>query len=177
MRTYVVWLINYLAFYFLWVICIGAARFDMAYIAIPIVILYLIFHLVFISLDWKKEGLLIVVLTAVGAFNESALFLLGKITYKDAFWGGVSWWSLGLWASFATTYWHAFSWLSSKPLLSAFLGGTVMPFCYASIGHLNVIQYSDTTRAMCAVGVVWALLLPCTFLISKKIQRGSIRST
>lgn len=176
MSTYVVWLINYFAFYILWVICIGAARLDMAYIAVPIVIFYLIFHLTFISRDWKKEILLIVALTAVGAFNESALSLLGAITYEGALWGGVSWWSLCLWASFATTCWYAFSWLCSRPLLAAFLGGAVMPICYASIARLNVIQYSDATRAMLTVGAVWALMLPCTFLISKSIQRGFVGS-
>ena len=176
MRAYVIWLINYFAFYALWVVCIAAARYNMAYIAVPIVILYLILHLAFISQDWKKEVLLIVALTAVGAINESVLFLLGAITYEGAFWGGISWWTLGLWASFATTYWHAFSWLGSKPLLSAVLGGALMPIYYASMDRLNVIQYPDATRAMVTVGVVWALMLPCTCLISKSIQRGFVQN-
>jgi hypothetical protein len=178
MRAYVIWLMNYLAFYALWVLCIVAARFDMPYIAIPIVVLYLILHLVFISQAWKKEALLIIVLTAVGAVNESVLSLLGAVTYVGALWGGVSWWGLALWASFATTYWHAFSWLSSRPILSAVLGAIVAPICYAWLGLMHVIEYPHgSARAMLTIRVVWSLMLPCTFLISKLIARNRKRTS
>ena len=172
MRTYLMWAVNYLAFYLLWVVCVVAAYYHVSLLTVPVVLLYLIAHLAFVSKAWREEALFIALLTVYGMMNESLLSLCGAISYEGALWEGVSWWTLGLWAVFATTYWHSFSWLRSRPIVSALLGAAVVPACYEWVNLMGAIQYPNgQTRAMISVGVLWALTLPCTFFISNAFQR------
>ena len=176
MRTYLWWTINYLGFYAVWVVCTIAVDRKLPLIALPVVLGYLLLHLAFVSRSWKKEAVLIASLTAFGAMNETVLSLLGAVTYQGALWRGVAWWTLALWASFATTYWHAFSWLSSRPLLSSVLGASVVPVCYAWFGITGAIQYPNgPLRAALTIGAVWAITLPATFYISSLLQHGRMR--
>ena len=176
MHTYLTWIVNYLAFYAVWVVCTIAAKVERPLVGLPVVLAYLCLHLTLVSRSWKKEAFLITVLTAFGALNETFLSLLGAVVYKGASYGGVAWWTLALWASFATTYWHAFSWLSSRRLLSSLLGATVVPVCYAWFGAAGAIQYPHgPLRALVTIGAVWALTLPVTFYISELIDHGRVK--
>ena len=163
--------VNYLAFYALWCLCIIAGDDKRAQWAIPVVLVYLVLHLLFMSSSPKREAILIAVLTLVGAMNESLLAKSGFVSYADAYWLGVSWWTLSLWACFATTYWHAFSWLSSRFLLAGFLGALAAPLCYASIATVGGISFpKGNTEGLLTIGVLWACVLPLTFVISRWIQ-------
>ena len=176
-RTYVSWAINYIAFYVVWVVCILSVHHSRHVLAISIALLFCILHLIFVCKDWRREIPFIAALTAYGAVNESLLSFLGAVSYEGALWMGVSWWTLILWAAFATTYWHAFSWMASKPLLSALLGATVAPICYAWMNRMGAIEYPNgETTAMLAIGAVWACSLPCTFFISRFFQRSHVRN-
>ena len=146
-------------------------------IALPIVLGYLLLHLALVSRAWKKEAVLIAALTVFGALNETVLSLLGAVAYKGALWEGVAWWTLALWASFATTYWHAFSWLGSRRILSSLLGAFVVPACYAWFGVMGAIRYPNgLPLAMLTIGAVWALTLPVTFYISTLLQHSQARN-
>ena len=172
MRTCISWVINYLGFYIVWVVCVAAAHLSRPFLAVLVAAGFLLLHLAFVSDDRKKEALFIALLTAYGAVNETLLSFLGAVTYEGALWRGVAWWTLALWASFATTYWHAFSWLNSRPLLAAVLGATVAPICYAWVKSMGAIVYQNgEMRAMIAIALVWAWTLPCTFYMSQLLRR------
>ena len=163
--------INYLAFYALWCLCAFAGDDKQALWAVPIVLVYLVLHLLFISSSPKKEAVLIVVLTLLGALNESLLASIGFVSYSGAIWKGISWRTLSLWACFATTYWHAFSWLSSRLILASVLGAMVAPPCYAWIESVGGIQFPlGRAEALLTIGIQWAVVLPLSFAISRWIQ-------
>ena len=163
--------VNYLAFYGLWFLCVLAQVKGYAEWAIPVVLVYLGLHLCWISASPKREAVLIIALTMVGAMNESFLASIGVVSYAGAYWEGISWWTLSLWACFATTYWHAFSWLTSRPLLSCLLEASVAPLCYAWVQRVGGMSFPlGTTKALLTISVVWAVVLPGSFMISRWIQ-------
>jgi hypothetical protein len=126
---------------------------------------------VFISKSPQREAVFIAVLTLLGAVNESMLAVLGVVVYSGAYWGGIAWWTLSLWACFATTYWHAFSWLAQRPFLAGFLGAIVAPMCYGSIESVGGISFPvGEVRGFLTIAAVWAIVLPVTFALSRRIQ-------
>lgn len=164
-------LINYFAFYGLWCLCILTGSSSHALWVVPIILLYMSLHLLFISTSPKKEAIFIGLLTLFGAANESMLSLLGAVHYADAYWEGIAWWTLSLWACFATTYWHAFSWLASRPILASILGAFVAPICYVSIERVGELSFPlGMTESLLVIASVWAVILPCTFALGTWIQ-------
>jgi hypothetical protein len=164
---------NYIAFYGLWVLCLLAAVAREPLWAVPAVVLYLTVHLLFFSTFPVKEGILIALMTVLGGINESVLASLGVVTYTGAYWKGIAWWTLCLWACFGSTYWHAFSWLEGRPMLSAVLGAIVAPICYLSVERAGGVVFSDgRVSALVAIGALWAVVLPCTFALSRRLRCG-----
>jgi hypothetical protein len=165
--------LNYIAFYGLWFICAYAEKDRRPMVAIPIVGIYLFLHLFFISAEPLKEAGLVALLTLVGGVNESVLASFQAVSYEGACWRGVAWWTLALWAAFATTYWHAFSWLSSRPFLAGFLGAIVAPLCYAWLESVEVVRFPiGRGTALGIIGIQWAIILPVTFKLSRWIQNS-----
>lgn len=166
-------IVNYLAFYGLWCVCVFAGKDKGEFWAIPMVVGYLIFHLSVVSATPKREALFIASLTCLGAVNESLLSILGAVHYLEAYWLGVSWWTLSLWACFATTYWRAFAWLSSRLWLAAPLGAVAAPVCYAWIERVGLISFPQgSALALSIIGIVWAGMLPLSFFLSRWIQHA-----
>ncbi len=164
-------LVNYLSFYGLWLVCVFAGVAKKPLWAIPCVLCYLALHLFFIASFRKREAILILALTVVGALNESLLAMGGVVVYTGAYWEGISWWTLSLWACFATTYWHAFSWLESRPVLATLLGATAAPMCYAWIEQVGGMSFpKGYTEAFLVIGVLWAVVLPGSFAISHYVR-------
>jgi hypothetical protein len=163
--------VNYIAFYGLWCLCVMAGDDKRALWVIPIVLVYLVCHLLYISSSPKREAFLIIVLTLFGAVNESLLATFGVVSYAGAYWKGISWWTLSLWACFATTYWNAFSWLSSRLFLSSFFGAIAAPLCYVWIENAGELHFLiGRTEALLAIGALWAVVLPLSFVISRWIK-------
>lgn len=164
-------LINYVAFYILWCLLLLTVSKNRAEWGIPVVLLYLVLHLTFVSTSSKREAVLILILTILGALNESFLAAVGVVEYAGTYWAGVSWWTLSLWTCFATTYWHAFSWLAPRPLLSFLLGAVVAPFCYVSIEQVGGISFPlGRVPGLITIGAVWGVLLPLTFAVSTRLR-------
>lgn len=162
---------NYFAFYALWFLILFSEQAKSPYIALPIVGMYLVTHIVCFSQSPARETFLICALTVIGALNETILSLSGLVQYLGAYVEGVSWWTLSLWATFATTYWHAFSWLESRTILSCILGALVAPPCYIWIQRIGAITFPEgVLPATVAIGALWACVLPVTFWISKSVR-------
>jgi hypothetical protein len=106
-----------------------------------------------------------------GAANESVLAALGVVTYAEAYWEGVAWWTVSLWGCFATTYWHAFSWLEGHPGLAVVLGGFIAPLSYAWIERMGGVSFPQGEMVgILVVGGLWAIVLPISFVVSRRIR-------
>ena len=161
-------IVNYLGFYALWMLCVMAIVAQKPLWAIVGVVLYLIIHFLCISRTPKRELLFLLLLTAVGLLNETWLWGIGVVTYVGAYWGGIAWWTISLWICFATTYWHAFSWLEGRPWISAVLGAAAAPFCYAWIEQEGGITFPrGAVVGLLVIGGTWAVLLPLSFCLSR----------
>lgn len=164
--------IHYFIFYGVWCVCVVAGSENMFWLGMPLVLIYLAFHLFFMSVSPKKEMMLIAALTVLGSITDSVLALLGAVSYAWAYVGGIAWWTVSLWACFATTYWHAFSWLSPHTLLASVMGAIGAPMCYAWIESRGAIFFPHgKIEAFFIIGVVWAVVLPVSFVMSRWIQR------
>lgn len=163
--------INYLAFYLIWIGCFYAALHGLSFVAACVVALYLIIHLVFVSASPEREFWLIASIVLLGLANDMLVTLSGLVTYADASALGLSWWMVGIWGCFGSTYWHAFSWLEYRPRLAAFLGALAVPFCYLWGAGAQVVFFQVSPKiALSAIAILWAFLLPLSFRISKAIK-------
>jgi hypothetical protein len=173
--SYFLKVVNYLAFYFIWVGCLYAAVNQLSLVAMLVVCGYLVLHLAFVSVHPLAEGVLICSIVLFGTLNDIFLTQLNLLKYVDASWIGASWWMTGLWACFGSTYWHAFSWLDPRIALSACLGAVAVPFCYLwgeSAKTVTFLVHEST--ALAVIGLIWAFLLPLTFIISRAIKRHAV---
>ena len=167
--------INYFAFYIIWVGCLYAALHQLSFLFFLIVCAYLVLHLTFVSERSLAELFLIASIMLIGTANDILLTELHVVQYTDALPIGVSWWMLGIWACFGSTYWHAFSWLESRLTLSVLLGALVVPFCYLwGIEAKTVTFLWDESSALVLIGILWAIVLPITFIISHAIKRHAV---
>ena len=169
------YVINYVAFYLIWVGCFYAALHGLSFVAACSVAFYLVIHLLFVSAYPWHELLLILSLILLGSINDMVVTLSGLLTYVDASSLGISWWMVGIWGCFGSTYWHAFSWLESRPFLSSILGALAVPFCYlwGVEAHVATFQVSPKV-ALVLIGILWAILLPVSFFMSKTIKSRTI---
>ncbi len=167
----IVWnIINYLCFYGLWCLCATAGCEKRGEWVVLIVIAYLMFHLSVVSSSPKRETILLMALTLLGAMNESILAMVGVVSYARAYFG-IAWWTLSLWACFATTFWHTLSWLGSPLWRASVLGALAAPVCYAWLSRVGVISFPlGVFPAMAAISMVWAGVLPLAFVVSRRIQ-------
>jgi hypothetical protein len=162
---------NYIAFYLLWFICIWADIKGYGLFVTPLVALYLYVHLAWISPDPRRELCFISLLAAMGACSDTLFAVTHLVYYQHTFLPGISWWNLSLWVCFGTTYWHAFSWLEPRPLLAAVLGAIVAPICYVGIEEAGAIFFTAQREIVLSIiSFFWAVFLPVTFHISKKIR-------
>lgn len=161
-------ILNYGAFYLIWYLClrsIGRSGMD---IALFVTVVYFGIHFAFVSDCPRKEGLFMVCLTAFGIFNESVLSVAGVLTYADALYAGIAWWTILLWFCFSSTFWHAFSWLEPYPILASFLGAIVAPICYAALAKSGAVSFMiDAPYALFWIGIDWAIILPASFVFSR----------
>lgn len=164
---------NYLAFYLIWVGCLYAAGHQLSCVAASFVGVYLVLHLLFVSERPIAELFLILAVIFLGTLNDCILTLSGIVTYMDASWLGTSWWMTGIWGCFGSTYWHTFSWLESRKLLAALLGAIAVPLCYLWGAEANVLSFSVNQQlALLIVAVLWAFLLPLSFVMSLAIKNA-----
>ena len=163
--------IHYLIFYGVWCSCVVAGSQNRIWLGVPLVAIYLVAHLFFMSVSPKKEMVLIVALTVLGCVTESLLSILGAVSYAWAYIGGIAWWTVSLWVCFATTYWHALSWLSSHTVLSAFMGAIGAPLCYAWGESRGAVLFPNgRIEAFFIISIVWAVVFPVSFVISRLVQ-------
>ncbi len=162
--------LNYLAFYLIWYLCLRSIGGEGIGLTLVVAALYFAIHFFFVSERPVREAFFMTCLTLFGMVNETLLAVTGVVTYADAYYGGVAWWTILLWFCFASTYQHAFSWLEPLVWQSSLLGAIVAPICYAVLAKAGAISFGETFwSSLFWIGLDWAIIMPLTFAFSRQL--------
>lgn len=150
------WLINAVVFQVGWLICVLGSNLAAAIAVFGLVAL----HLAIISQHPRREGLFIVLGSALGSLMDGLWFKLGLLATPEPFFGPVPLWLLALWALFLTTIGHSLAWLASIGRLTTLLAPVAGIIAYGAASQLGAIDLVSPGRALIAIGVGWMITLP-----------------
>jgi hypothetical protein len=126
----------------------------------------------------QSEALLVASAVALGLVADSLLLATGWIAYPNGGWvpGLAPYWIVGLWALFATTLNVSMGWLSGRMLLAALFGAIGGPLSYLAGARLGAMTFVDTTAAVIALAVCWAMMMPILMKLAAYFDRPDRRS-
>ncbi len=119
----------------------------------------------------KPEALLVLAALLIGVVFESLLTLSGLSVYPSGILveGFAPYWMVLMWGLFATTLNVSMRWLTALPMLwIGLLGAILAPLSYLGGNRLGAVEFTDTTTALIAIALGWAVLLPLTAFIAKR---------
>lgn len=117
----------------------------------------------------QQEFNLIVSVVILGALWDSALVMLGWISYTSGtlIAGAAPHWILALWALFATSLNVSMRWLKQRLLWAAVLGAISGPLSYWAAARLGAAQFVEPLQILVALAVGWAFIMPALMLLSR----------
>lgn len=164
--------LNYFAFYLIWIVCIWAALKGVSSIALPLISLYFVFHIMYISPSPLCELYVIGIVTLLGIANDIFLSRFGFVQYASPLVLGTTGWTMALWACFGTTYWHSLVWLERYVWLSPLLGAFSVSICYAIVERSTAVTFLvSKSEALLVIASLWAILYPVSLVISRSLRR------
>lgn len=162
-------LINVLAFQLGWFSCvIGAAN---GYPAVgPVVVLLAVMLHLALACQPRTELVLIAIAGVLGACFDSLLLQTGWISYPNGLLvaGFAPYWIIALWLLFATTLNVSLRWLRKNYIAAALLGLIGGPLSYLGGERLGGMVFVDPARALVALAIGWAVMMPLLVWISKR---------
>lgn len=112
-----------------------------------------------------------------GIVMDSLLALSGLLTYAAPFplANAAPIWIVCMWASFGLTIRHSLKYLQHRPVLALVLGGIGGPLAYlgAARGWHAVAFPQGALPAMAALGLAWAIALPCLFARAASLEAAA----
>lgn len=161
---------NIILFQIGWFACVlgGANQYPVigALIAVAVIALHILR-----AASPKPEALLVLAALAIGVVFESLLTLSGLSIYPSGVLidGFAPYWMVLMWGLFATTLNVSMRWLTALPMLwVGLLGAILAPLSYLGGNRLGAVEFSDTTTALMAIALGWAVLLPLIAFIAKR---------
>ncbi len=150
---------NAIWFQITWLVCVlGRDAFT------PLVVALIALHFTLVASP-RQEAAELAPIVALGVVVDSLLSALGVFDFGAQL---VPIWLCLLWVAFATTLTRAFAFLGKRYWLAALVGGVAVPFNYgAGAGFGAVSLPLDTTTTALVLMVVWAVLLPVLFRLSR----------
>lgn len=117
-----------------------------------------------------EEINLLVQVVLIGAVWDSLLVLLGWLSYPTGtlLSGTAPYWILALWALFATALNVSMRWLKEHLWLAAVLGAVCGPLSYWAAARLGAVEFVHPARALAALALGWALIMPALMLLSQR---------
>jgi hypothetical protein len=137
-------------------------------LAVAIAGLHLVTHFIFLG-KGRRELLLIVAVTLVGAVLDQLLFLSGVCNL-----GGertlAPLWLACLWPVFATTLMHAFAGLQHRPWLAAAVGAVGGALAYIAGVRLTDVEFGSPLWGPVIIGLAWSALFPLFLGCASRLQ-------
>jgi len=163
--------LNFLLFQLGWFSCVlGAA--NGAYWLGPVVVSAVVaIHLV-LSLRPAAELLLAVSAAALGLLTDSLLQATGWLGSPGPGLPGplAPFWTVSMWALFATTLNVSLRWMKRRPLLAVVMGLVGGPLSYLGGQKLGAMVFTAPVAALAALGIAWAVAMPLLVWLSNRFD-------
>jgi hypothetical protein len=160
---------NFVFFQLGWFACVlGAASQNYAWLGTGLVLLIVTGH-VMRAPDKAQELTLILFVTFIGLFWDSALTVAGVYQFQSGtFIDGIApHWLIAMWALFATTLNVSMRWLGARYVLAAVFGAMGGPLAYYAGHQLGAVDFHDPASALIIIGIGWSLIMPVLVLMTK----------
>jgi hypothetical protein len=163
--------INFISFQVGWFACVLGAANDMPWIGPAVCFPILSLHL-FMSGRPAAELRLILAAPVIGLVLDSLLVATGWLVYPNGMLiqGIAPYWILLMWALFATTLNVSMRWLHGKYVLAALLGAIGGPLSYLAGARLGGLVFSETTLALIALALGWAIAMPVLLYLAQRFS-------
>jgi len=134
---------------------------------IPISFILLLIHLHFFS-KYKKEWLLILVITFIGIIVDSLLMYFAVFIFADN--SHLPFWLMMLWACFSATLCHSLRFLSDSTVLQLLVGGLFAPLSYIAGYKFQAVEFGySLIPTYFILTIIWGVLFVIFFYLKDKI--------
>jgi hypothetical protein len=163
--------VNFVGFQCAWLACVAGAATGPAWLALPIVITVVGWHVARANAPRREIAVLLIV-AAAGTLWDSVPAAAGWIAYDDGvvIEHAAPWWISALWLSFATTLNVSLRWLRGRWLVAALLGAVAGPLCYRAGAALGALSLAEPRTALAAQAAAWALMLPLLIEVARRFD-------
>jgi hypothetical protein len=164
-------IVNFLLFQVGWFACVLGGAYSWPWLGTFVAIFIVGFH-VFYSTYPGREIWLILFAVVIGAAWDSLLVWLQWITYASGMWSTnlAPHWIIALWALFATTLNVSLRWMKRRLVIAVLSGAIAGPLAYYAGFRLGAVNFTDTSRALVALSIGWAVLMPAMLIVANRLD-------
>ena len=171
-------LINMIAFYICWWVCVYGAIQENYFLGPKLLFIYMIFHFIFLT-DNKVEYLYILICTILAFLIDTILLNLHLIEYRGFLsenYQIAPLWVACLWLSYALSIFHSFKILQKKYKQSMVLGVLSWPIIYYSASKIGIITllYSPLSILL-IISIIWMFIIPFYVYIADKLIEYNVK--
>ncbi|UPT74341.1 MAG: DUF2878 domain-containing protein [Elusimicrobiota bacterium] len=160
-------LVNWLGFQLGWFACVAGAGRGYFHLGVLVAGGLLTAHAAAAVAPRVEVGRILAV-AAFGLALECAALSAGLHAYAGGF---LPLWVAALWLLFAATVGSSMAWLAGRPWLAAALGAVAGPVSFRAGVGLNAGAYlGDPAQASALLAVLWAVALPGSFFVYRRIS-------
>lgn len=132
--------------------------------------IFLAIHILYV-MKYKSEIYLLILVTTIGIFFDSYLHYFGVFSFQHN--SHIPYWLMCLWACFATTLCHTFSFFERSKLLQFCFGGLLAPLGYITAAQFNLVEFGMSLLATyLLLAVLWGALFLIFFELKSLIISG-----
>jgi len=164
-------LINILGFKIGWVSSVMGAAAQSPWLGPAIFVLVAAVHLRQARRPDLEIGLVIAA-GIIGVWFDSFLVAMQWVSYSSGQLGPMlaPYWIVTMWMLFATTLNRSMAWLRGRASLASLLGAVAGPASYLAGRKLGAIEFVDTTAALIALAIGWAVIMPLLVALATRLD-------
>lgn len=161
-------IINFILFQIGWFACILSSAANYPLYGVLVASLVIGYHL-YCARQPLNEIYLILTAMLIGTVWDSLLVGLSLLDYSTGMLvpNTAPYWIVVMWALFATTINVSLRWLKDKYSIAILLGAVAGPLAYYGGARMGAVNFVDTTSALIALAIGWAIFTPLLIAISK----------
>ena len=154
-----------------WFACVLGGAYDYALVGSLIAFMIIGYHLYFAK-AWHLELLLVITAMILGFAWDSFLVQQNWITYPHGQLsaGTAPYWIVVMWGLFTTTLNVSLNWLKNKILYPVLFGALGGPLAYYAGANLGALDFIESTTALIALAVGWAIFTPLLLHLTKYLN-------
>jgi hypothetical protein len=164
--------INFALFQVAWFACVLGAAHGVPWLGPLVVTAVVAYHLRRVP-EPRTEMMLLMLAALTGLVFDSLLVSAGWLTYPAGQWHPLlaPYWIVAMWIGFATTLNVSMAWLKGRSYLAFVLGAFGGPLAYLGGAKLGGVSFTDTTAALAALAMGWALIMPLLMLAAQQLEK------